>query len=133
MFTRVVVWLLVACFPGLLMLAALGLGQLEYLLSGGSPTTTSAAGRSERADGAGVRTLDRARIPKALEYPRRQQERVFGLTVAPSAEDPVGRHRAETFFAADAVGRVETGLPTRIHGHYRTNRQFPVTRHIDRV
>ncbi|WP_437339932.1 hypothetical protein [Mycobacterium asiaticum] len=53
----------------------------------------------------------------------------------PAATRPAltGRHHAETSFAADVSGRIESGLPTRMQGQYRTNTQFTVIRHVNRV
>ena len=43
--------------------------------------------------------------------------RLCELAAAPHPKALTGRHHAETFFATDVVGRIESGLPTRIHGH----------------
>jgi hypothetical protein len=131
MFTHFVLWLLVACIPALLMLATLGLGRLEKALAHDTVTATDVAKFLDQAEAVDVHTLARDGMPEALEYLHRRQARE--LAAAPHPKALTGRHHAETFFAADVVGRIESGLPTRIHGHYRTNKQFPVTRHVNRV
>lgn len=129
MFTLSVLWLLVACIPALLMLAALGLGRLEKSLDHDTMTA------SDVADFLDVRTLARDGMPEALELLHRRQ--ALGLEAAPQPRALNGRHHVETFFAADMVGRIESGLPTRIGatwgGRYRANTQFTVTRHVNRV
>ena len=111
MFTLLVSWLLVACVPGLLMLAALGLGRLEKELAHESVTATEVAAFLEQAEALDMRTLAREGMPEALEYLHRRQ----ALQVAdpPSLVPPAGRHRPETVFARDFAGLDEAGLPTR--------------------
>jgi|ERR1700722_14024593 hypothetical protein len=111
MFTLLVSWLLVACVPGLLMLAALGLGRLEKELAHESVTATDVAAFLEQAEALDMRTLAREGMPEALEYLHRRQ----ALQVAdpPSPAPPAGRHRPETVFARDFDGLYEAGLPTR--------------------
>lgn len=139
MFTRLVLWLLVACIPALLMLATLGLGRLENALAHDTVTATDvdefldqALNQSTAVD---VHTMAREGMPEALEYLHRRQE--LGLEAAPQLRAITGRHHADTLFAADVVGRMEAGLPTRNPGsgqvQYRTTTQFTVTRHVNRV
>ena len=135
MFTLPVLWLLVACIPGLLMLATLGLGRLEKSLAHDTVTASDVADFLDHAEAVDVRMLVREGMPEALELLHRRQALELEVTAAPKAL--TGRHHAETFFAADVVGRIESGLPTRIGaswgGRYRTNTQFTVTRHVNRV
>jgi hypothetical protein len=111
MFTLLVSWLLVACVPGLLMLAALGLGRLEKELAHESVTAADATEFLEQAEALDIRTLAREGMPEALEYLHRRQ----ALQVAdpPSPGPPAGRHRPETISARDFAGLYEAGLPTR--------------------
>lgn len=131
MFTLLVLWLLVACIPGLLMLATLGLGRLEKSLADESVTATDVAKFLQQAEGVDMRTLAREGMPEALEYLHRRQ--ALGIAAAAPPKALTGRHHVETFFDADVVGRIEAGLPTRIQGRYRTNPHFTVTRHVNRV
>jgi hypothetical protein len=131
MFTHFVLWLLVACIPALLMLATLGLGRLEKALAHDTVTATDVAEFLDQAEALDVHTLARDGMPEALEVLHRRQ--ALELSAAAHPKALTGRHHAETFFATDVAGRIESGLPTRIHGHYRTNTQFPVTRHANRV
>jgi hypothetical protein len=73
MFTLLVSWLLVACVPGLLMLATLGLGRLERELSADTVTATDVAEFLERAEAVDVHTLAREGISEALEYLHRRE------------------------------------------------------------
>jgi hypothetical protein len=131
MFTLLVSWLLVACVPGLLMLAALGLGRLEKELAHDSVTTTDVDEFLEYAEAVDVHTLAREGMPEALEYLHlRQAQR---LTESPPPSSHTGRHRAESLFANDVNDPGTAGLPTRIHTHSRVNPQFKATRHVDRV
>ncbi|AYE98135.1 hypothetical protein C0J29_28435 [Mycobacterium paragordonae] len=135
MFTRFVLWLLVACIPALLMLATLGLGRLEKSLADDTVTASDVADFLNHAEAVDVRTLAREGMPEALELLHRRQ--ALGLEAAPQPRALNGRHHVETFFAADMVGRIESGLPTRIgagwEGRYRSSTQFTVTRHVNRV
>lgn len=131
MFTLCVLWLLVACIPALLMLATLGLGRLERSLTHDTVSASDVADFLDHADAVDVRTLAREGMPEALELLHRRQARGVEAAAAPRAL--TGRHHVETFFAADMVGRIESGLPTRIQGRYVTNTQFTVTRHVNRV
>jgi hypothetical protein len=135
MFTLLVLWLLVACIPGLLMLATLGLGRLEMSLAHDTVTATDVAEFLDQADAVDVRTLAREGMPEALEYLHRRQ--ALELAAPPQQQALTGRHHAETFFATDVAGRIEAGRPTRnagsAAGRYRTNAQFTVTRHINHV
>ncbi|MFV8319172.1 hypothetical protein [Mycobacterium sp. 23] len=135
MFTLFVLWLLVACIPALLMLAALGLGRLEKSLDHDAVTASDVADFLDHAQAVDVRTLAREGMPEALELLHRRQ--ALGLEATPQPKALNGRHHVETYFAADMVGRIESGLPTRIGatwgGRYRANTQFTVTRHVNRV
>ncbi|WP_236978638.1 MULTISPECIES: hypothetical protein [Mycobacterium] len=135
MFTLLVLWLLVACIPGLLMLATLGLGRLEKMLAEGSVTATDVADFLDQADAVDMRTLAREGMPEALEYLHRRQ--ALGLAAAPRPKQLTGRHHAETLFAVEYVGRIESGASARhaagFESIYRANAQVTVTRHVNRV
>lgn len=135
MFTLFVLWLLVACIPALLMLATLGLGRLEKSLAHDTVTASDVADFLNHADAVDVRALARSGMPQALELLHRRQ--ALGPEAAPQPRALTGRHHVETFFAADMVGRIESGLPTRIGAgwerRYRSNTQITVTRHVNRV
>ena len=111
MFTLLVSWLLVACVPGLLMLAALGLGRLERELAHDSVTATDVAAFLEQAEAMDMRTLAREGMPEALEYLHRRQ--ALQLADSPSPGSRAGRHRPESVFARDFAGSDDAGLPTR--------------------
>jgi hypothetical protein len=131
MFTLLVSWLLVACVPGLLMLAALGLGRLEKELAHDTVTADDVAELREHAEPVDVRTLAREGMPEALEYLHRRQ--ALELAASPPGGLSVGRHRPETIFARDLGQPVEARLPARIHAHSRINPQFGGTRYVNRV
>jgi hypothetical protein len=131
MFTLLVSWLLVACIPGLLMLATLGLGRLERELARGSVAAAEVTEFLELAEPVDVRTLAREGMPEALEYLHRRQ--ALELASSPSGGFHVGRHRPETVFARDLCQPVEARPPARIHAHSRVNRQFDGTRYVNRV
>jgi hypothetical protein len=82
MFTLLVSWLLVACVPGLLMLATLGLGRLEKELTTGTVTATDVDEFLEHAEAVDVHTLAREGMPEALDYLHRRQ--VQRLAESPS-------------------------------------------------
>jgi len=131
MFTLLVSWLLVACVPGLLMLATLGLGRLERELSSNIVTAKDVAEFLEQAEAVDVHTLAREGMPEALDYlHRRQAQR---LAESPPHGSPPGPPRAEVFFAADHADPGMSGLPTRIHAHSRINPQFRETPDVNRV
>ena len=111
MFTLLVSWLLVACVPGLLMLAALGLGRLEKELAHESVKATDVAAFLEQAEALDLRTLAREGMPEALEYLHRRQAQQIADPAPPGP--PAGRHRPETILARDFVNLYEAGLPTR--------------------
>ncbi|WP_231633848.1 MULTISPECIES: hypothetical protein [unclassified Mycobacterium] len=131
MFTLLVSWLLVACVPGLLMLAALGLGRLERGLARADVTMIAVAELFEHVEFMDVRTLAREGMPEAVEYLHRREDRelaaaaLAGLTAGP-------RHAAPSF-AASFVDRGELTLPTRIHAQTRINPQFKAPRYVNRV
>jgi hypothetical protein len=132
MFTLLVSWLLVALIPGLLMLAALGLGRLEKELARTSVTTADVDEFLEQAQAVDMRTLAREGITEALEY--LHQREAQQLAESPQPRALTGRHHAESMFA---IGVTDPGtgrlLPTRIHAHSRANPQFGATRHVNRV
>lgn len=99
MFTLFVSWLLVACVPGLLMLATLGLCRLERELAQETVTAGDVAEFLDHAEPVDVHTLAREGMPEALEYLHRRQ--ALELAASPAGELHVGRHRPETIFARD--------------------------------
>jgi hypothetical protein len=131
MFTLLVSWLLVACVPGLLMLATLGLGRLEKEISHDTVTATDVDEFLEHAGAVDVRTLAREGMPEALDYLHRRQAQQ--LTESPSPGSHVGKHRPETIFARDFNGAGEAGLPTQMHTRSRVNPQFRATKDANRV
>ncbi|MGA7055545.1 MAG: hypothetical protein WBZ37_30660 [Mycobacterium sp.] len=131
MFTLLVSWLLVACVPGLLMLAALGLGRLEKELAHDSVTATDVVAVNDQAEAMDMRTLAREGMPEALEYLHRRQ--ALQLAESPSPESHAGRHRPASFFARDFAGPDEAGLPTRNTHAFAQQSQFNATRHVNRV
>jgi hypothetical protein len=131
MFTLLVLWLLVACVPGLLMLATLGLGRLETEIAHNTVSTTDVDEFLEYAEDVDVHTLAREGMPEALDYLHRRQARQ--LAESPTAEPHVGKHRAETIFARDFGYAGEAASPTQAHKHSRANPQFRAARHVNRV
>ena len=131
MFTLLVSWLLVACVPGLLMLATLGLGRLEKELTHDTVTATDVDEFLEHAEAIDVHTLAREGMPEALEYlHRRQAGRVADSQALGSHTGP--RHGVPLL--ATAFGDQDgAGLPTRIRTQSHVNPQFRETRHVNRV
>jgi len=127
MFTLLVSWLLVACVPGLLMLATLGLGRLERVIAHDTVTATDVDEFLEHAEAVDVHTLAREGMPEALEYLHRRQ--ALRLADSPSADPPSRGRHAKPEFASDFAGREEAGL--RTHSHVNT--QFGGARHVNRV
>ncbi|CQD05107.1 membrane protein [Mycobacterium europaeum] len=131
MFTLLVSWLLVAVVPGLLMLAALGLGRLERGLSRDDVAVLAVTELFERVELVDMRTLAREGMPEAVEYLHRREAwelseaALAGITARP-------RHAAPSF-AASFIDHAELTLPTRIHAHSPSNPQFKATRHVNRV
>jgi hypothetical protein len=122
MFTLLVSWLLVACVPGLLMLATFGLGRLERQLAQDTVTANDVAEFLEQAEAVDVQTLAREGMPEALEYlHRRQAQRLAESPPAGVHKRP--RHAAPSF-ATDVDGRYEAGLPTQIPTSPRVNPKF---------
>src|ERR1700752_3003518 len=119
MFTLLVSWLLVACVPGLLMLATLGLGRLEKELAHDAVTAHDVDEFLEHAEAVDVHTLAREGMPEALEYLHRRQAQQLSDSPAPGSH--VGKHRPETIFARDFDDRGREGLPTQIHTPSRVN------------
>ncbi|OBA58787.1 hypothetical protein A5647_20330 [Mycobacterium sp. 1100029.7] len=131
MFTLLVLWLLVACVPGLLMLAALGLGRLEKELARESITATDVDEFLDQAQPMDMHTLAREGMPEALEYLHRRQAQQLALPAPVSAQ--IGRHRAESLLIGDVTEPRARALPVRIHAHSGANPQFEATRHVNRV
>jgi hypothetical protein len=130
MFTLLVSWLLVACVPGLLMLATLGLGRLEKELSTNTVTATDVADFLEHAEAVDVHTLAREGMPEALDYlHRRQAQRVAEPPSHGSHSGP--RHDALFFDGLGDTG--ESGLPRPIRAYSRINPKFGETRDVNRV
>jgi hypothetical protein len=131
MFTLLVSWLLVACIPGLLMLATLGLGRLEKEFAHDSVTANDVAEFLEHAEAVDVQKLAREGMPEALDcLHRRQAQRLLD---SPRPASRAVAHHAAPFFAADIGDHGEDGLPTRIHADSRVNPQFNGTRHVNPV
>ncbi len=131
MFTLLVSWLLVACVPGLLMLAALGLGRLESELGHDTVTTTDVDDFLEHAEPVDVHTLAREGLPEALEYLHRRQAE--GLSDPPSTGRHAGPRHAAPSFGTGFPDRGELALPTRGHRHPGANPQFSAPKHVNHV
>jgi len=127
MFTFPVSWLLVACVPGLLMLAAFGLGRLERDLSHRPLAITAVDESPGPAEAMDMRTLAREGMPEALEYLHRRREQ-RELEAPPAG----GRHAAPAF-ATDFYGPGEFVSPAPRHAHPRGNPQFETPRYVNRV
>jgi hypothetical protein len=109
-------WLLVACIPALLMLAAFGLERLESRLNRDTLKATDVAEFLERAQPSDVEALARDGMPEALDsFHRRRMERI-----EPSME-------------AVMEAANNPALHARMHGNHRSNLQFQRTQHADRV
>ena len=114
MFTLLVSCFLVACVPGLLIIAALGLGRLEKGLGDGPVTAGAAGAFVVHAETVDVHTLARGGVPEALEYlDLRQAQRLSGVLSA-------GRHALPThaapLFAVDlpvSAGRASQHVKLR--------------------
>jgi hypothetical protein len=139
MFTLLVSWLLVACVPGLLILATLWLGRLERELAHDSVTASDVAEFLQHADAVDVHTLARKGMPEALASQHRRQARRLNESPRPAAL-PGPRHSVP-FFAIDAGDRGEFTLPTALptarqiaqYRHSRVNPQVTATRHVNPV
>jgi hypothetical protein len=121
-------WLLVAFIPGLLMLAALGLGRLEAGLVENTVTAKDVAEFLAQAEPIDVRTLARDGMPEALDCMHRRIER--------AAEDSPERSGAGSDgLLASAVisGSGQAGLPGQRPRHSRANRQFGPPQPANRV
>src|SRR6516225_1009987 len=121
MFTLLVSWLLVACVPGLLMLATFGLSRLERELAQDTVTATDVDEFLDHAEAVDVHTLAREGMPEALEYLHWRQ--AMGLGDSPPARPRTGPRHAAPVFATDFDGRYEAGLPTQIRAHSHVNPQ----------
>ena len=114
MFTLLVSWLLVACVPGLLMLATLGLGRLEKELAHDTVTATDVDEFLEHAEAVDVHTLAREGMPEALEYlHRRQAQRLARFAAAPAAD--AGRITPRRHLPPTSATATRPVLPTRMH------------------
>ena len=131
MFTLLVSWLLVACVPGLLMLATLGLGRLERVIAHDTVTATDVDEFLRHAEAVDVHTLAREGMPEALEDLHRRQ--ALRPTHSPPARPQTGPRHAAPVFVTDFGRRDEAGLPTRTRAHSHVNQQFRGTRHVNRV
>ena len=131
MFTLLVSWLLVGCVPGLLMLAALGLGRLEKELADDTVTATDVDDFLERAEAVDVHTLAREGLPEALDFLHRREE--LRLTDSPAARPQTGPRHAAPEFATVFGERDAAGLPTRTRPHSHVNPQFRGARYVNRV
>ena len=122
MFTLLVSWLLAACVPGFLMLAALGLGWLEKDLASGTVTATDADDFLVYAQAVDVHNLATEGIPEALEYLHLRQAQ------QPPGTLPAGRHALPThatpLFAVDLPESGQIGVSVRIHAHSRVNHRL---------
>ncbi|MBW0012270.1 hypothetical protein [Mycobacterium sp.] len=131
MFTLLVSWLLVACVPGILMLAAHGLGRLERDLAHTTVTATDVDEFLELAEAVDVHTLAREGMPEALEYLHRRQAQLLAELPVPGSYG--GRHRPEVIFARGLDGRGEGGFPMRSNTRPRVNPQLRGAIHVNRV
>ena len=130
MFTLLVSWLLVACVPGLLMLAALGLGRLEKELAHDTVTATDVA-----------EFLDRPRPWMCTPWPVKACPRRWNTCIAarPSNSATLRRPAPPAGIAPSRCWQADlnepgaAGSPMRIHAHSGANPQFPATRHVNRV
>ncbi|QUR69993.1 hypothetical protein [Mycobacterium spongiae] len=136
MFTLLVSWLLVACVPGLLILATLGLGRLERMLTRDTVAPTAVAALPDQAEAVDVHTIAREGMPEALEYLHSRQAQRLTQSTPPSSPPRPGHVRgyeAEAQLATDLAGLAGTSLPTRLHRHSRANPEFGANRHVNRV
>ncbi len=131
MFTLLVSWLLVACVPGLLMLAALWLGRLERDLASDTVTASAVAEFLDQAEAVDLHTLAREGMPEALEYLHRRQ--ALQLGDHPSRHSVSGHRHAAPSFTGDARNHGVALLPTTTPKHSRVNPQVTETRHVNRV
>jgi hypothetical protein len=139
MFTLLVSWLLVACVPGLLILATLWLGRLERELAHDSVTASDVAEFLEHAQAVDVHTLARKGMPEALESLHRRQAR--RLNESPRLAALPGPRHNVPFFAIDAGDRGEHTLPLALPRarpapllrHSPVNPQVTGTRHVNPV
>jgi hypothetical protein len=131
MFTLLVSWLLVACVPGLLMLAALGLGRLEAELADDTVTTTDVDEFLEHAEAVDMHTLAREGMPEALDYLHRRQALRLDDPAPPRPQ--TGPRHAAPAVATDLGDRDEARLPTRAPADSHVNPQFGEARYVNRV
>ncbi|WP_082959625.1 hypothetical protein [Mycobacterium sp. E2462] len=124
-------WLLVACVPWLLMLAALWLGRLERELARQPVATPPARELTGGPDAANMRALASPGAPDPLVRLHRHPAERRPEPV-PTGRQTAPRH-AVPAFAVGLADRDEWTLPTRIHGHSHGNPQFRATRHVNRV
>jgi hypothetical protein len=131
MFTLLVSWLLVACVPGLLMLATLWLGRLERDLASDTVTASDVAQFLDQAEAVDLHTLAREGMPEALEYLHRRQ--ALHLNDFASRHHFTGPRHAAPNFASNARDHRSAVLPTTTPRHSRVNPQVTETRHVNRV
>ncbi|ORW29727.1 hypothetical protein AWC19_25715 [Mycobacterium palustre] len=124
-------WLLVACVPGLLMLAALGLGRLEKVLARDTVTATDVDEFLECAEAVDVHTLAREGMPEALEYLHRRQ--ALRPADSPPIRAYIGPRHAAPEFATALVDRAPVGLPARRQTPSPVNPQVSGARYVNRV
>lgn len=131
MFTSLVSWLLVACVPGLLMLAALGLGRLERDLTRKAVTPTDVDQFLAHAESVDMHTLAREGMPEALELlHRREAQRLSEwLSTGPHS----GPRHAAPMFSPDLYGRHAAAIPAPAQARRSANPQFEAPRHVNRV
>ena len=131
MFTLLVSWLVVACVPGLLMLATLGLGRLEKELAHDTVTATDVDEFLECAEAVDVHTLAREGMPEALEYLHRRQ--ALRPAESPPARAYIGPRHAAPQFAVAFADRDQVGLPTRLRTHSHVNPEVSGASYVNRV
>lgn len=112
MFTSFVSWLLVACVPGLLMLATLGLGRLEKELTTDTVTATDVDEFLEHAEAVDVHTLAREGMPEALDFLHRRQVQRLGESPSPGSSS--GPQPDAVFFAGNLRAAGASTQPTQI-------------------
>jgi hypothetical protein len=125
-------WLLVACIPGLLMLATFWLGRLESGLADDTLTARDVADFLAHAESVDVRMLACSGMTEALDsLHRRQSERGFG---GPAPRPGHAEYPADPVFTSAVVPTAEQPGPSSgRHRHSRANRQFGPPRHANRV
>lgn len=131
MFTLLVSWLAVACVPGLLMLATLGLERLERALDHHAAPTANPAEFSAQTEPIDIHTLAREGLPEALDYLHRRQAQRANDIPRPRSQ-PDG-HRTEPFFATSFGDVNDASLSMQISPRSWSTSQVAATRHTHRV